>query len=276
MQPIATHPVSGNTSSYSAEVSVDPDSQLSPSQQAQFHTILKTYDDVFSPDLPGYNGSAGPFKAVVNMGPVQPPQRKGRVPQYSHNKLDELQAKFDDLEMKGVFQKPECVGVSVEYLNPSFLIKKSSGGSRLVTAFADVGRYCKPQPSLMPDVDSTLRIIAQWKYIIVTDLSSAFYQIPLSKGSMRYCGVATPFRGVRVYTRCAMGMPGSETALEELMSRVLGDFIQQGTAAKLADDSQMTLAPPMCQVTSQAATLLNVPTPSVRYVPSSPSQRLLW
>ena len=39
---------------------------------------------------------------------------------------------------------------------------------------------------------------------------------------MKYCGVATPFRGVRVYTRSPMGMPGSETALEELMCRVLG------------------------------------------------------
>lgn len=53
---------------------------------------------------------------------------------------------------------------------------------------------------------------------------------------MKYCGVASPFRGIRVYTRSTMGMPGSETALEELMCRVLGDFLQEGCAAKLADD----------------------------------------
>ena len=88
----------------------------------------------------------------------------------------------------------------------------------------------------MPDVDSTLRTIAQWKYIIKTDLTNAFYQIPLAKQSMKFCGVATPFRGLRVYTRCAMGMPGSETALEELMCRVVENFIQDGSVAKLADD----------------------------------------
>ena len=88
----------------------------------------------------------------------------------------------------------------------------------------------------MPDVDSTLCNIAQWKYLISSDLTSAFYQILLSRSSMKYCGVATPFRGTRVYTRCAMGMPGSETALEELMCRVLGDCIQEGIVAKLADD----------------------------------------
>ena len=53
---------------------------------------------------------------------------------------------------------------------------------------------------------------------------------------MKYCGVVTPFRGVRVYTRSAMGMLGSETALEELMCRILGDFLEDGIAAKLADD----------------------------------------
>ena len=52
---------------------------------------------------------------------------------------------------------------------------------------------------------------------------------------MKYCGVATPVRGVRVYVRSAMGMPGSETALE-LTCRVLGHFVQEGVVAKIADD----------------------------------------
>ena len=150
--------------------------------------------------------------------------------------MQELQALFDALEQMGVFRKPEDVGAAVEYVNPSFLVKKAGGGSRLVTAFSGVGRYSKPQPSLMPDVDSTLLLIAQWKYIIATDLTKAFYQIPLSKDSWKYCGVVTPFKGVRVYVRCAMGMPGSETALEELTCRVFGELLQQGHVAKLADD----------------------------------------
>jgi hypothetical protein len=223
-------------SSHADAVCVDPDNTLTTDMLAKFRSLLAEYEDVFDPDFKGYNGSAGPFKANVNMGPVQPPQRKGRVPQYSRDKLEELQEKFDHLEAQGVFKRPEDAGVRVEYVNPSFLVKKSSGGYRLVTAFADVGRYSKPQPALMPDVDSTLRQIAQWQHIVVTDLSSAFYQIPLDRASMKYCGVATPFKGVRVYVRSAMGMPGSETALEELMCRVLGDLLQEGIVTKLADD----------------------------------------
>ena len=111
-----------------------------------------------------------------------------------------------------------------------------------MTAFADVARYSKPQPSLMPDVDTTLRTIAPWRYMIQTDLTGAFYQIPLAQSSLKYCGVATPFRGIRVYTRSAMGMPGSETALEEMMCCVLGDLIQEGlqSSDKLLWDENLT------------------------------------
>ena len=69
-------------------------------------------------------GALGPFEAIVNMSPVQPPQRKSRLPQDSRNKLVQLQAKFDELERQGVFQRPEDIGIAIEYLIPSFLVTK--------------------------------------------------------------------------------------------------------------------------------------------------------
>ncbi len=221
---------------HSDAVSIDPHNILPPGVKQDFQKVIREYDTVFDPNHKCYNGAAGPFQAVINMGPVQPPQRKGKVPQYSRDKLVELQQKMRDLEDMGILVKPEDVNVSVEYLNPSFLVRKPNGGTRLVTAFGEVGQYSKPQPSLMPNVESTLQNIGQWNYIIATDLTSAFYQIPLSRDSMKYCGVVTPFQGSRVYARCAMGMPGSETALEEVMCRVLGDLLEEGIVAKIADD----------------------------------------
>ena len=80
----------------------------------------------------------------------------------------------------------------------------------------------------MPDVDTTLRTIAPWRYLIKTDLNIAFHHIPPPLlVSLKYCGVANSFRGIRVYKRSAMGMPGAETTFEEMMCRVLGDFIQE-------------------------------------------------
>ena len=233
---VAQATVKPTISRHSATVTVDPDEILPAKHRDQMHELLTEFDSVFDRNYKGYNDAVGPFKAQVNMGPTKPPQRKGRLPQYARNKLVELQEKFDELEKAGVFVRPEDVNIALEYVNPSFLIPKSNGGHRLVTAFADVGRYSKPQPSLIPDVDSTLRHIAQWKYVCISDLSSAFYQIPLERNSMKYCCVVTPFKGTRVYARCAMGMPGTESALEELMCHVLGDLLQAGIITKLADD----------------------------------------
>ena len=62
------------------------------------------------------------------------------MPQYARDKLKQLQTKFDELEAIGVFQRPEDLGIVAEYMNPSFLVKKRSGGFHFVTAFIDVGR----------------------------------------------------------------------------------------------------------------------------------------
>ena len=118
------------------------------------------FDQVFDPSVSMYNGASGKIEATMNMGPVLPPQRKGRVPQYNKDTLINLQCKFDDLKAPGVFAKPEDVYVIVEYLNISFLVKKPSGGSCLITSFGEVGTYSKPQPSLMPNLDQVLRDIA--------------------------------------------------------------------------------------------------------------------
>ncbi|KAK3092493.1 hypothetical protein FSP39_003602 [Pinctada imbricata] len=177
------------TGYHSDLVNVDPDHILSTDQRELFRRSLRDHDSVFDPKYKGYNGAVGNFEASINMGPTQPSQRKGRLPQYSHEKLLILQQKCDDLESLGVLRKPEELSLTVEYLNPSFLVAEAKGGHRLVTAFEDVGRYSKPQPSLMPDTHSILRKVGQWKYLIVADLTSAFHQIPLSRQSLPHIKV---------------------------------------------------------------------------------------
>jgi len=83
-------------------------------------------------------------------------QRIGRLPQYKKYNLDELQVKFDELEAAGVVAQLGHVNIHTEHLNPSFLIRKPSGGRRLVTSFGEVAQYSKPQPSLMPSIAMTV------------------------------------------------------------------------------------------------------------------------
>ncbi|CAC5365611.1 unnamed protein product [Mytilus coruscus] len=204
---------------YSESVIIDPDNLLSQEIKVKFRDTLKNYDDVFDPYFKGYNGAAGPFQARVNMGPVQPPQRKGRVPQYSRNQLVELQQKFDEFESINIFKRPEDIGVSVENVNPSFLDKKPNGSFRLVTTFADVGRHSKPQPSLMPDVDSTLQegVVAK----ITDDL---------------YCGGNTQLELLQNWTRVlqalqksSLNLSATKTIIAPKSTTILGWIWQLGT-----------------------------------------------
>ena len=79
-QPPTQHPLPPSHASHSASVQVDPDRILPEAVRANFQSLLSECDSVFDPQFPGYNGSAGPYQAKVNMGPVEPPQQKGRLP----------------------------------------------------------------------------------------------------------------------------------------------------------------------------------------------------
>lgn len=89
----------------------------------------------FSPIAHGYNRQERPFQARVNNWPVMSPQRKGQLPQYSRGQLELRHGQFNELESMEVFQKPEDVGVTVKYLNLSFLVKKASVDSALLLSF---------------------------------------------------------------------------------------------------------------------------------------------
>ena len=221
---------------FSKTVVVDPDNQLDVEWKRRFVELNNKFDNVFEPIIGQYNDTSGRLRAHITFGPVLPPARKLHAPCYGRDNLQALQDKFDELESQGVFARPEDVGVVVQHVSPSFLVRKPSGGHRLVTAFTALGEYIKTLPTTMPTVESILRTVSEWRFIITTDLRDAFYQIRLSKESMKWCATQTPFRGIRVYLVASQGLPGSSEWLEELLSLLLGRLVQEGCVGKVADD----------------------------------------
>ena len=230
--------VTSNTKStfFTSSISIDPDKQFTPAERFEFLQLHKGYDNVFTPNFGAYNDYSGTIRASLNLGPVKPPSTKPRLPFYHHSNMKLLQDEADKLEELGVLAKPEDIGVEVKFASPSFLVKKPDGSSRFVTAFNELGQYTRVLPTIANSCNDVLRRLASWKFIIKTDLTKSFFQIPVAKPSIPYLGTVTPFKGLRVYTRSAMGMPGSSEYLNELLSRVLGDLMQEGFIIVLADD----------------------------------------
>lgn len=179
--------------------------------------------------------SQAPTVVSTTMGPVEPPQHKGLLPQYARNKLVELQEKFNQLEDLGVSKCPEDVSVSVEYLNPFFPVKRSSGGFCVVTAFADVGRYNMSQPSLVADVDSTLCYIPQWKHIVAINLTNALYQnyIPCSWGTAVLQRLSKGFASMYTWWWACLVL---RLSLRSSCVASLAPLQQDGVVAKIVDD----------------------------------------
>ena len=221
---------------FSDGIVFDPDNQLSQSQAADFKKITLQFDSVFDPEFTGYNDYSGKIRAHLNLGPVLPPPQKGRLPLYDNGNLELMQQHSDELERLGVLVCPEDVGIIPQHVSPSFLVNKSNGMKRYVTAFNDIAKYCRLPPSKITKCDDVLRQIGSFNYIVKTDLTKSFFQLKMSKDSMAYLGTITPFKGVRLYARAAMGMPGSSEWLDELCSRVMGDLLMKRVVLIIADD----------------------------------------
>ena len=84
MKTVTERPSTLNSDS----VNLDPDRILQEIDRKKFQDLFAVDDSVFNPRFGGYNGAAGKFEASINMGPVLPPQRKGRLPQYSRDKIE--------------------------------------------------------------------------------------------------------------------------------------------------------------------------------------------
>ena len=128
------------------------------------------------------------------------------------------------------------MGIEVKFTSPSFLVSKPDGSYRFVTAFNELGHYTTVLPTASPTSDDVLRRLSSFKYMVKTDLTKSFFQIPLTKESMPYLATVTPFKGIRVYLRSAMGQPGASEHLRELLTRVLGDFTKKGFVIAKDDD----------------------------------------
>ena len=224
------------TKPFSDGIIFDPDNQLSADQASNFRSVNKQFDSVFNPDFTGYNDFSGKIRAHLNLGPVLPPPQKARLPLYDNGNLELLQSESDDLERLGVLVRPEDVGIVPQHVSPSFLVGKSDGKKRFITAFNDIAKFCRLPPSKITKCDDILRQIGSFNYIIKTDLTKSFFQLKMSRESMAYLGTITPYKGVRLYARAAMGMPGSSEWLDELCSRVLGELLMKRIVLVIADD----------------------------------------
>ena len=98
--------------------------------------------------------------------------------------------------------------------------RNQNGSFRLVTAFTEVEIYGKPQPSLIPDVAMYF---------------TPYHTTEIYQYNCPYKIILPKTFGKRLTYPLRYWMPGSETALYEIICRALGHLLEKGCVAELAD-----------------------------------------
>ena len=75
-----------------------------------------------------------------------------------------------------------------------------------------------------------------WKHIIVLDLYNGFFQNHLSRDSLEWLGVMTPFGGLRVITRSAQGLLGMSEEFNLLVKKIIKEELHEGKCCQIIDD----------------------------------------
>ena len=208
-----------------------------------------TYSEVFNESLAGgYNGHFGPFECRLNWASEQrPPCTKLRAVNYNHSNNALLQEVMDDLTREGVMTDPHDLGITVQCICPAFLNRKRKAKDkptelltkkdmRLLINFGPVNDLIKDVPTTMTTVDEVFNVMGRFKHIIAFDMYNGFFQSHMSKDSLPWLGVMTPFGGLRVITRSAQGLLGMSEEFTLLVRKIIKEELQAGKVVQLVDD----------------------------------------
>ena len=222
---------------------------LSPHQKDTLTALHKDNIKAFDNDLSsGYNALSGNFFMNLNFKKdVLPESKICPIPLYNRKCASLQQALLDKLEEQNVIVDPHKHNIQVKKLSPSFILQKgrakhkklddcSTDELRWVVGFNGLNDYLLPKPSKPTSARNILTFLARHKFHIFADLHNSYFQIPVAKRDWQWLGIRTPFRGIRVLTRAGQGLLNSETELDELVSRILGDELLEGICYIERDD----------------------------------------
>ena len=207
------------------------------------------FSSVFDKDLTrGYNGFYGKHLCRLNWASSErPPASKVRVPSYEHELKSLQQELMDELTDQGVLLIPQDHNITVQSVCPSFIQRKQRAKNkakqdlrpndvRLLINFGPVNDKIKPVPIHVTKTEDMIIKLGRWKYIIVFDLFSGYFQNHMDPKDIPWLGVQTPFGGLRVIGRSAQGLGGQGEEFDELLAKVLKQELQDGICEKIVDD----------------------------------------
>ena len=258
--------------SHNREVCVDANNLID-------HTH-KQYHSVFDKDLSnGYNGFYGHHECYLNWASEErPPASKVKIPSYDHSLKGLQQELMDELTRQNVLLVPQDHGINVQAVCPSFLQRKQKAKSkpkqdltkddvRLLINFGPLNSKIKPVPIHVPKAEDLIIKLGRWKFIIIFDLYSGYFQNHMAKEAIPWMGVQTPFGGLRVVARSGQGLMGMAEEFDELLAKILKEELMEGICDKIVDDVVIGGTTPLETAQNYARVLQKLDNANIKVAP---------
>ena len=201
-------------------------SDLDENQKAILTQLIRKYSCVFSKH-PYDLGRLKDFEYDIKLKSDIPVQEKFRP--CPHHKREELQKHLDELLEAGIIRESDS-----NYCSPILVLTKKTGKIRMVTDFRKLNDLIENIPVTMPNIETALDRLYKNKYFTTMDLTSAYYQIPLSEKSCKYTGFAANST-VYEYTCLPQGMKTACQVFSQCILHVLKNLVYR-TAIVYLDD----------------------------------------
>lgn len=141
-----------------------------------------------------------------------------------------IHAEVDRMLSEGIIEPSES-----EWANPIVMVRKPNGKYRFCIDFRKVNKISKKDAYPLPHMTGILDKLRVARYISTIDLSQAYHQIPLERGSREITAFSVPGKGHYHFTRMPYGLTGAPAMFQRLVDKIIGPEMEPHAFAYLDD-----------------------------------------
>ena len=196
-------------------INIDPSADKN--LQSQIRTLCKSFEDIFSNELPPEPANIPPFDLIVDMEKWKIPRNRGPPRPQSTSKQTELIKTLTTLKRQGIIENSNAT-----HYSQVLMVPKPDGSSRMCIDYRALND-CTPDASWpIPNIAEMLRRIGAQKPKIfgVMDLTQGYHQAPLTLSARVFTAFIT-FSGIYQFTRLPFGPKRAPSYFQESMASIV-------------------------------------------------------
>lgn len=121
-----------------------------------------------------------------------------------------------------------------EYASPIILVRKKDGKMRMCVDYRMLNSITVKERYPMPNIEDEIARLSGQAYFITLDLTSGYYQVPISEKSKPLTSFVTP-DGQYEFNRMPFGLANAPAIFQRMMNKVLGATRYDGATAYIDD-----------------------------------------